>query len=76
MGWEPKGSAASTGVHHFCQVWPWPRPEHTTEMAQDVGAGRRARLRERREKRKERTGQRRDQGDSGVVSCSVMFASL
>ena len=48
MGWEPKGSAASTGVHHFCQVWPWPRPEHTTEMAQDVGAGRRARLRERR----------------------------
>ena len=63
MGWEPKGSAASTGVHHFCQVWPWPRPEHTTEMAQDVGAGRRARLRERRgqggrEGRGERKGRR------------------
>lgn len=43
MGWEPRGSAASTGIHHFCQVWPWPRPEHTTGMAQDVGAGRQAR---------------------------------
>lgn len=58
-----QGSAASTGIHHFCQVWPWPRPEHTTEMAQDVGAGRRARLRKRRgqggrEGRGERKGRR------------------
>lgn len=40
MGWEPRGSAASTGIHQFCQVWLWPRPKHTTGMAQDVGAGR------------------------------------
>lgn len=21
MGWEPRGSAASTGIHQFCPVW-------------------------------------------------------
>lgn len=77
MGWEPRGSAASTGIHQFCLVWLWPRPKHTTGMAQDVGQGGeqggnqeegskgRSQGWERRRERKGRMGQ--GQGRDGEV---------
>lgn len=63
MGWEPRGSAASPGIHQFCQVWPSPRPEHTTSMAQDVGGKEMNKTELKEEERRETKGKQKRNGE-------------